>query len=223
MKKHSIFTILPFSILHLRGYGFSLWGRLVFAWEFTRQYYGIQQATKLWVQKIMSLLFYLKKTVDVSGAMAELGVYKGGTAKLMADVVPDKPLYLFDTFGGMPQVKAIDIHKAGDFADTSVEEVSGLLGTRTNAIFRKGFFPETAKGLEDERFSFVHIDGDLYQSTLDSLVFFYPRMPKGGVMILDDYEWPDCPGVKQAMDEFLADKPERPFVQTKYQAILIKQ
>lgn len=223
MKKHTLLTILPFSFVHLAGYRIPLWRRLTFAWEFSTRYYGLQGKTKLWVQKIMSLLWYLIQSAAIDGAMAELGVYKGGTAKLMADVAPLKKLFLFDTFDGMPPEQLIDKHKAGDFADTSVEEVSQFLGERPNVDFRKGFFPETATGLEDEHFSFVHIDGDLYQSTLDSLIFFYPRMTPGGVIVFDDYEWPDCPGVKQAMDEYLADKPEKVFVRTRYQAVLVKE
>lgn len=51
------------------------------------------------------------------------------------------------------------------------------------------------------KFSFVHLDGDLYQTTADALDWFWPRMVPGGVIILDDVDWPKCPGVNRALEE----------------------
>jgi hypothetical protein len=48
----------------------------------------------------------------------------------------------------------------------------------------------------------------LYQPTLDSVVFFYPRMNRGGLMLFDDYGFATCPGARRAIDEFFTDKPE---------------
>lgn len=159
----------------------------------------------------------------VPGDFAELGVYRGGTAKLVAQLCPDKKLHLFDTFEGMPTTdEKRDVHAAGEFSDTSLDGVQGYLTDCPNAVFHQGFFPATASGLDDVRFAYVHVDADIYKSTLDALEFFYPKMTPGGVMVFDDYEWPDCPGVRQALDEFLADKPERVIVIAKYQSALFK-
>ena len=50
----------------------------------------------------------------------------------------------------------------------------------------------------------VHLDADLYESTKDCLAYFAPRIPPGGVIVLDDYDAPNCPGVRLAAEEFLA-------------------
>ena len=74
----------------------------------------------------------------------------------------------------------------------------------------KGWFPATAGPVEDRRFSLVHLDVDLYQSTLDALDFFYGRLVRGAVLISHDYNSISCPGVSKAFKEFLADKDEAP-------------
>ena len=58
----------------------------------------------------------------------------------------------------------------------------------------------------NKKFSFVHLDVDLYKSTLDCLKYFYPRVSRGGVIISHDY--PNSDGVNKAFDEFFQDKPE---------------
>ncbi|MDP4200785.1 MAG: TylF/MycF/NovP-related O-methyltransferase [Bacteroidota bacterium] len=223
MKKINIVSLLDQSYKLLGGYDLPLPRKLAYTWELATRYRDVQRHTLLSFEKFSSLYRYLKMSAPIAGSIAELGVYKGGAAKLTATVASNKKVFLFDTFEGMPNEQPIDKHKAGDFQDTSIERVSDLLHGLTNVVFRKGYFPDTAKGLEAERFSFVHIDGDLYQSTLDALQFFYPRMAIGGIIILDDYEWEHCPGVKQAMDEFLVGKPEQPFVRRQYQAVLVKE
>lgn len=72
-----------------------------------------------------------------------------------------------------------------------------------NIIIKKGFFPDTAEDIEDT-FCFVHLDMDIYQSTMDGLQFFWPKMVEQGVIMLDDYHNDHCPGVKKAVDEFCA-------------------
>ena len=64
-------------------------------------------------------------------------------------------------------------------------------------------------GLVHGKGNHVHVDVDLYEPTLASLAFFYPRMNPGGVMVCDDYGFTTCPGATKAVDEFLHDKPEK--------------
>lgn len=160
-----------------------------------------------------------------SGDFAEVGVYRGGTAHLIAQAAPDKTLHLFDTFEGMPEVDAgLDGHRKGDFKDTSLDDVRRFLSpVATRVRFHPGFFPDTATDLDVPRFSFVYVDVDIYQSVLDALRYFYPRMTPGGAFLFDDFDSPKCAGVRAAIEEFLQDKPERPVVTTFHQAILIKQ
>ncbi len=160
----------------------------------------------------------------VPGDAAEVGVYRGGTARLLAETLEGsgKTLHLFDTFGGMPQTDAAkDKHRAGDFADTSAEAVARFVGSKT-ARLHPGLFPETAKGLESSRFALVHVDVDIYRSVLDCCRFFYPRLSPGGLMVFDDYAQPSCPGARQAVDEFFSDKAEAPIGLPTGQALAVK-
>lgn len=157
------------------------------------------------------------------GDIAEVGVYKGGTARIIAKSCPNKKVHLFDTFSGMPPVTpGIDFHQKGDFSNTSLELVGKFLADCDNVVLHPGFFPETANTLKSSKICFVHIDVDIYTSVRDSLEFFYNKMVPGGIMVFDDYEWSACPGVKKAIEEFFRDKPEKPIVTEKNQCAVIK-
>jgi len=161
------------------------------------------------------------QAVTLGGEVWECGVYKGGTAMLLARAVGEAPLRLFDTFEGMPETDPIrDVHKAGDFADTHIESVSERVGPQ--ASYHKGFIPETFAGLEDSRVAIAHIDVDLYRSILDCCQFIYPRLLRGGFLVFDDYGFPTCPGARQAVDEFFAQRPEVPLVLPTGQAVVFK-
>lgn len=151
------------------------------------------------------------QTERVPGDVAEVGVYRGGTARLLSAVKGKRRLFLFDTFGGMPAVKAgVDKVHEGSFSESRLPEVEALMAGQEGVQFCPGFFPETTRMLPTDatRFSFVHLDVDIYQSTLDGLRYFYPRMQPGGMIVSHDYRYLQCPGVRQAYEEFFADKPE---------------
>lgn len=114
-----------------------------------------------------------------------------------------KTLHLFDTFAGMPAVREdTDIHRAGDFNDTSLERVRAYLSDCRNVELYQGIFPHTAGPVAQRQFALAHIDVDIYQSVADCCAFFYPRMARGGIMVFDDYGFISCPGVKPAVDAF---------------------
>ena len=119
-------------------------------------------------------------TGKINGDIAEAGVYKGGSAKLICEAKGDKTLHLFDTFEGLPELYAIDdpkqFHK-GQYSVTCAE-VKNFLKKYQNVYFYEGLFPSTAEPIKNNFFSFVHLDLDLYEATLNSLEFFYPRMNK---------------------------------------------
>ena len=86
--------------------------------------------------------------------------------------------------------------------DTSIELVMSKMPNPSKVIIKKGYFPETAAGLENERFCFVNLDPDLYEPILAGLEFFYPRLSRGGVILIHDYFNSAYPGSKRAVDEF---------------------
>ncbi len=192
--------------------------------EFLRRYPATKDKTLVSIDRCFMLWQLARHAATLPGDFAEIGVYQGGTAHLVAGACPGKTLHLFDTFGGMPvSDPSIDHHVAGDFDDTSLESVQAYLSDCPNVVFHPGLFPETARGLEDLRFAYVYVDVDIYRSVRDCLEFFYPRMVPGGVLVLDDYEWPHCEGVKVALTEFMADKPEVPIITARYQCTVIRQ
>jgi O-methyltransferase len=150
-----------------------------------------------------------KSQSNLEGDMAEVGVYQGGSAKLISEVKNEKELHLFDTFEGLPKVSEKDTHfgtsywKTGEFSNTSLEKVENYLSNYKNIFCYKGKFPDTSEPIKNKKFSFVHLDVDLFQSTIDCLKFFYPRMINGGVILTHDYH---TDGVKQAFNEFCKDK-----------------
>jgi hypothetical protein len=151
-------------------------------------------------------LFAEKK---IGGSVAEGGVYRGNFACEINRVFPDRKLYLFDTFSGFDEGdmeveyknKFSESREENHFMETSEELVIKKLPHPEKAIIKKGYFPETAKGLE-ERFCFVNLDFDLYQPILAGLEYFYPRMEKGGIILAHDYFSEKYKGVKRAISEF---------------------
>ncbi len=166
---------------------------------------------------------FIKNSSNLDGDMAEVGVYKGGSAKIIALTAPDKNIHLFDTFLGMPPIcSEIDIHTEKDFCDVSLKKIKSFLGDCQNVYFYEGIFPQTASPIKDKNFSFVHIDVDIYKSVKDCLEFFYERMVSQGVIIIDDYGSWACPGAKKAVSEFLVDKKESPIITAPSQCAIIK-
>jgi O-methyltransferase len=142
----------------------------------------------------------------IPGDMAEAGVFLGGTALVMLAASP-KRLHLFDTFEGLP-------HEEGKFASGewsgSISDVKRNLSQHQVRIeFHPGLFPASAGKLGNLRFSFVHLDLDLYDSTRAALNWFWPRLEAGGILLSHDYPLSD--GVVKAFHEFFKERRE-PFV-----------
>ena len=194
--------------------------------DFEDAFLKIKPFSLLDKDRLFMLWQFVKQAKVFPGAMAQVGVFRGGSAKLVSIAKKEnsEPLYLFDTFEGMPDVDpSVDLHKKGDFKNTSLEGVQKIFEGEKNVIFCKGFFPATVDKVHSDKFSFVYIDVDIYKSVLDSLNFFYPKLVTGGFMMFDDYMGKNTPGVKKALDEFLKDKKEIPILTTVGQCVLIKQ
>jgi O-methyltransferase len=147
---------------------------------------------------------------SIPGFLAEVGVFQGEMSKFIHTVLPDRPLYLFDTFEGFPERHLEpDQRSETRFRGTSVEQVLETIGTTDNIVVRKGIVPDTLAGLEQERFAFVLLDLDLYQPTLESLDFFYPRLSRGAYLMVHDYNSPESNwACKRALDAFLRGRAE---------------
>lgn len=170
------------------------------------------------------ILEALEKTDSVYGQVAECGVFQGASLIPIAYHTqksnPSKKVYAFDSFvgfdekvhnpkdqGELPSINK----KVGGFGNTSksyVDRKVSVFGLEKTVLIVPGFFQDTLKLVQDEKFSFVYLDCDLYDSYKVCLEFFYPRMNPGGIILFDEYSEPVWPGAKRAVDEFLRDKPE---------------
>ena len=168
-------------------------------------------------------------TNRVEGAVAELGVYKGKFARYINQYFPDRSFYLFDTFEGFDQADVkVELQQSfsggnQDFSNTSVEEVLKRMPHPANCIVKQGFFPATAQGLEAE-FAFVSIDTDLYEPIYNGLVYFYPRLKKGGYLFVHDYNNDEYKGAREAVDRFCKEQgvPRFPLPDSAGSAVLMK-
>jgi len=154
---------------------------------------------------------------EIEGSCAELGVFTGEFAAEINRVFSDRTLYLFDTFEGFDKRDLTVEHEQNpysddidrwvgngllDFTNTSVELVTSCLPCPEQAIIKKGFFPQTFDLDNSERFAFVHIDTNLYQSIKNGLELFYPLMSPKGVILVHDY-YTMLFGVAKAVDSFV--------------------
>jgi O-methyltransferase len=164
---------------------------------------------------------FAKSYSHLPGALAEVGVFQGASAKLICEAKGDRELHLFDTFAGLPSSSDSDrgVHRENQY-HCSLESVQKYLNGYRAVHFYPGLFPDSAQNLPERKFSFVHLDVDLYQSTLSCLEYFYPRLLPGGVILSHDYSL--LAGVKKAFADFLQDKAEKPVELPSTQCLLIK-
>lgn len=168
------------------------------------------------MRRCYNLIKLLQLSSKLNGSIVECGVYKGATARLMYAYCKifgnQNSFLLFDTFRGLPGHTQKDAYKdntgkssvrfkPNNYSGVSVSDVSRLFRGSSVCIV-EGDIADTLATYSKEKFSFVHIDVDLYESTKAALMFFVPRMVRGGILLCDDYLTPVYPGAKQAWDEY---------------------
>jgi O-methyltransferase len=156
----------------------------------------------------------LRLTEQVPGDTAECGVYLGASSYLICSFIAQSALpkshHLFDSFEGLSAPAPQDnIHWREHDLQVDFGETARRLSRFKNVHYYKGWIPDRFAEVADRRFSFLHIDVDLYEPTRDSVAFFYPRVNTGGIIVCDDYGFATCSGATKAMDEYLQDKPEK--------------
>jgi O-methyltransferase len=179
------------------------------------------------------LLFSVARGISergVAGDTAECGVRYGKSSFFVLHALRDstRPHHLCDSFEGLSQPTDADAEtgarrdawRAGDLrADEQIARDQLLAFPQ--CVFHRGWIPDCFSGLEARRFAMVHVDVDLYEPTRAAFEFFYPRLSAGGVMVCDDYGFTSCPGARKAVDEFFADKPDKPIELPSGQALIV--
>ena len=174
--------------------------------------------TLLSADRLYILWTLARASERVPGDIWECGVYKGGSAMALSHGAPLKPLWLFDTFGGMPAPGEHDTHQQGDFADVDANDVA----RRTHAYVVQGLIPDTFAKSRSNRIAMAHIDVDLYESVMACCEVIYPRLATGGVMVIDDYGFASTMGARRAVDEYAERMGLVPLVLPTGQALIWK-
>lgn len=176
----------------------------------------------------------LIKTANIDGDVVEFGCYAGDTsielAKALKDT-PDKWLYLYDSFEGLPEKTAADQSSSGWRFQVGELKVSpdtvahkfkkyGL----PDPVIVKGWFDELTDDDLPAHISFALFDGDFYESIKASFEKVTPRLNKGAIIVIHDYRNPDLPGSAKAVNEFVSEHPdEYDFRLAASLAILVKK
>lgn len=168
---------------------------------------------------LLKLESTLKNNID--GDIVELGCNKWRTslliAKLLKDYASDKKFHVYDSFNGLPEKSHNDIAKKPNliFKEWSCKTNLDYFKFNFNFAHQKipiihiGWFKEIPDCDYPEKISFAFFDGDFYSSIYDSFTKVYDRLTTWWIICIHDYNSVNLPGVKQACDDFLKDKPER--------------
>jgi O-methyltransferase len=174
--------------------------------EFINIYDKIKSYTLVDLYRCYELWVLAKQTKKVSGAILEVGVWRGGTGVILAEAAKrsGKRVFLADTFRGVVKAGANDTaYKGGEHSDTSNELVSGLLCSLSleDVILLDGVFPEQTEHFVQERIAMLHCDVDVYASAKDVAEWCLPRMGAGSILVFDDYGFYGCEGVTMLCNE----------------------
>lgn len=151
--------------------------------------------------RLAALELLCRRVEALPGSAAELGVYKGFFARCINQLLPEKRLYLFDSFQGFAESAGATQAFQAAHTHTAVEAVLAIQPHPAMVTVKPGFFPESLEGLE-ERFCLVSLDVDFEDTTLEGLRYFWPRMVAGGYLLLHDWGSPKLPGVARAFRRY---------------------
>ena len=175
------------------------------------------------------MVYQLLRLVEgVAGDTVECGSLEGAGSYLIhlmnnRSARHERWHHVFDSFQGLsaPGDGDGEHWEQGDLS-VSMEDVGKNMGDFDRYTLHQGWIPDRFPDVQDKRFAFVHIDVDLHQPTYDAIEFFYPRLNEGGIILCDDYGSSLCPGATRAIDEYLADKPEKMLYMTCGSGFMIK-
>jgi len=201
------------------GEDYNLQGQLfdVHAREEGRDWPAVAQ-TMIGLKRLENLQFCIEGVLakGIPGDLIEAGVWRGGASIFMRGALAvngstDRSVWVADSFEGLPVPKvdrypldAGDRHFELTELAVSLDEVEanfmryGLLDDRVR--FLKGWFCETLPSAPIDRLAVMRLDGDMYEATMDALVYLYPKLSNGGYVIIDDYG--AMPACRQAVLDF---------------------
>ncbi len=160
------------------------------------------------------LLAELAKTADIPGDVVEFGCYEGDTSIQLANAMrnhPDKWLYLYDSFEGLPAKTAADQSADGwRFKEGELKASPDTVAHKfkkyqlPEPVIVKGWFNELTADDLPAQISFALLDGDFYESIKTSFALVAPRLNPHGIIAVHDYRNAALPGSAKAVAEFLS-------------------
>jgi O-methyltransferase len=159
----------------------------------------------------LASLWNMAASLEVAGALVECGSFAGGSAAVIATAAPDRQLWMFDSWEGMPEPGELDVTDQGRRREAGWISASEALarGTldqlgvdRTRVQMIKGWFEDTVPTAKARvgPIALLHIDCDWYSSVRLVLNELYDQVVAGGVVAVDDYQhWLGC---RKAVDEY---------------------
>jgi O-methyltransferase len=193
-------------------------GRLKYKYKLTWIYNKYKKYTMIPKSTFLANLKLCWIYKDIPGAIVECGVWRGGMIAAISEILGnERNCYLFDSFEGLPEAKEIDgeaarkwqsdkvgamYHNNCKAEDFYAQEAMNLAGCKNYQLV-KGWFSETLpKFNPDQPIAILRLDADWYESTIQCLDFLYPKVAKGGIIILDDYyTWDGC---SRALHDYLS-------------------
>ena len=166
----------------------------------------VKASTMVDIYRCYELYRLARQTRGVAGDIVEIGVWRGGTAALMARALPGKMVHLFDTFSGVAKHDPDfdTLYVGGEHADTTENIVRDLFGMiSAKCQIHRGIFPDDTLSSLPKEICFAHIDVDTYQSVKQSFLSIWPRVRPNGIVVFDDYGIFGCEGAMQAVNEIL--------------------
>jgi len=183
---------------------------------------------KLRIHALMQAVKYVVNN-NIPGTIVECGVWRGGSIMAAIKTLQslgnsDKEFYLFDTFEGMTKPTNLDIdfqgrkaseelqHSSKDdqksiWARVPMEQVQSSVystGYDVDKIhFVKGKVEETLPDKAPNTISLLRLDTDWYESTKHELIHLFPKLSRGGIIIIDDYG--HFEGAKKAVDDYFSE------------------
>lgn len=173
-----------------------------------------QQNDQVTNQETAEILRQATLALAHAGDFVELGCYKGETSlllgKLLAQAHPEKRLWIYDSFAGLPEKTREDASgagakfQAGELSVSKREVVDKIRRAGLhNVVVKKAWFNELKSQDLPEKITFAFLDGDLYTSIKTSLELVVPHLVDQGIIVVHDYNNPELPGSARAVDEFL--------------------
>lgn len=155
-----------------------------------------------------NLIKYSQLCAGLGGYISEWGVFSGGSLEILAKYNPSVNILAVDSFAGVPKETEHDYHREGDFGGIDFHAIAGYFKMVYPAVrIVRGYIPQVFEYFDEHtRFSFSHVDLDMYESVKHACDFLFPRTLSGGMILFDDYNVRSTPGATKAIDEFFEDK-----------------